>query len=67
MDETGAHYTEFSKPERQRPLQYTNTYIWNSKQLFKKKLNKLQENMERQFNKIRINTQTRSLIKQWKS
>ena len=21
MDETGAHYTEWSKPERQRPLQ----------------------------------------------
>ena len=29
MDETGAHYTEWSKPERQRPLQYINAYIWN--------------------------------------
>ena len=29
MDETEAHYTERSKSERQRPIQYTNTYIWN--------------------------------------
>ena len=29
MDETGAHYTEWSKPERKTPIQYTNTYIWN--------------------------------------
>ena len=29
MDETGANYTEWSKPERKRPIQYTNTYIWN--------------------------------------
>ena len=29
MDETGAHYTEWSKPERQTPIQYTNAYIWN--------------------------------------
>ena len=29
MDETGAYYTEWSKPEGQTPIQYTNTYIWN--------------------------------------
>ena len=30
VDETGAyHYTEWSKPERETPLQYINTYIWN--------------------------------------
>ena len=29
MDETGANYTEWSKPERKTPIQYTNTYIWN--------------------------------------
>ena len=29
MDETGADYTEWSKPERKTPVQYTNTYIWN--------------------------------------
>ena len=29
MDETGAHYTEWSKPERKTPIQYTNAYIWN--------------------------------------
>ena len=29
MDETGAHYTEWSKSERKTPIQYTNTYIWN--------------------------------------
>ena len=29
MDETGANYTEWSKPERKSPIQYTNTYIWN--------------------------------------
>ena len=28
MDETGAHYTEWSKPERQRPIQNTNAYIY---------------------------------------
>ena len=33
MDETGAHYTEWSKPERQRPIQYTNAYIRNLKRL----------------------------------
>ena len=31
MDKTGAHYTEWSKPERQRPIQYANAYIWNLK------------------------------------
>ena len=29
VDETGANYTEWSKPERKTPIQYTNTYIWN--------------------------------------
>ena len=29
MDETGANYTEWSKPERKTPIQYTNTYILN--------------------------------------
>ena len=29
MDETGADYTAWSKPERKTPIQYTNTYIWN--------------------------------------
>ena len=28
-DETGADYTEWSKPERKTLIQYTNTYIWN--------------------------------------
>ena len=27
--ETGAYYTEWSKPERKTPIQYTNAYIWN--------------------------------------
>ena len=27
MDETGADYTECSKPERKTPIQYTNTYM----------------------------------------
>ena len=27
MDETGAYYTEWSKPLRKTPIQYTNTYI----------------------------------------
>ena len=26
MDETGAYYTEWSKPERKTPIQYTNTH-----------------------------------------
>jgi len=29
VDETGAYYTELSKPERKTSIQYTNTYIWN--------------------------------------
>ena len=29
VDETGADYTEWSKPERKTPIQYTNAYIWN--------------------------------------
>ena len=29
VDETGANYTEWSKPERKTPIQYTNAYIWN--------------------------------------
>ena len=29
LNETGAYYTEWSKPERKTPIQYTNAYIWN--------------------------------------
>ena len=29
VEETGAYYTEWSKPERKTPIQYTNAYIWN--------------------------------------
>ena len=29
VDETGAYYTEWSKPERKTPIHYTNAYIWN--------------------------------------
>ena len=29
VDETGAYYTEQSKPGRKIPIQYTNAYIWN--------------------------------------
>ena len=29
VDETGAYYTEWNKSERETPIQYTNTYIWN--------------------------------------
>ena len=29
VDETGAYHTEWSKPERKTPIQYTNAYIWN--------------------------------------
>ena len=29
VDETGAYYTEWSKPERETPVKYINTYIWN--------------------------------------
>ena len=28
-DETGAYYTEWSKPERKTSIQYTNAYVWN--------------------------------------
>ena len=28
VDETGTYYTEWSKPERNTPIQYTNTYMW---------------------------------------
>ena len=27
--ETGAYYTEWSKPERETSIKYINTYIWN--------------------------------------
>ena len=27
MDETGAYYTEWSKPDIKTPIQYTNTYM----------------------------------------
>ena len=29
VNETGAYYTQWSKSERETPIQYTNTYIWN--------------------------------------
>ena len=29
VDETEADYTEWSKSERETPMQYINTYIWN--------------------------------------
>ena len=29
VDETGAYYTEWSKSERETPILYINTYIWN--------------------------------------
>ena len=28
VDETGAYYTDLSKPERKTPIQYTNAYIY---------------------------------------
>ena len=28
VDETGAYHTEWSKPERKTPIQYTNAYIY---------------------------------------
>ena len=34
MDETGAYYTEWSKPERKTPIQYINAYIWNLEPVF---------------------------------
>ena len=30
VDETGAYYTDWSKSERETPIQYINAYIWNS-------------------------------------
>ena len=35
MDETGAYYTEWSKPERKTPIQYNNTYIYKYMELRK--------------------------------
>ena len=29
VDETGSYYTEWSKPERETPIQYIHAYIWN--------------------------------------
>ena len=29
VDETGAYYTQWSKSEREKPIQYINEYIWN--------------------------------------
>ena len=29
VDETGTYYTEWSKSERETPIQYINAYIWN--------------------------------------
>ena len=29
VDETGVYYTEWSKSERETPIQYINTYMWN--------------------------------------
>ena len=29
VDETGAHYTEWSKSKRKAPIQYINAYMWN--------------------------------------
>ena len=29
VDKTGVYYTGWSKPERETPMQYINTYIWN--------------------------------------
>ena len=29
VDETEAYYTEWSKPERETPIQYINAYTWN--------------------------------------
>ena len=34
VDETGAYYTEWSKSERETPIQYINTYIWNLKRSY---------------------------------
>ena len=29
VNETVAYYTEWSKPERETPIQYINVYIWD--------------------------------------
>ena len=29
MDETGTYYTEWSRSERETPIQYINAYMWN--------------------------------------
>ena len=29
VDETGVYYAQWSKSERETPIQYINTYIWN--------------------------------------
>ena len=29
VDETGAYYIDWSKSERETPIQYTNAYIWD--------------------------------------
>ena len=31
VNEAGTYYTEWSKPERKTPIQYTNAHIWNLK------------------------------------
>ena len=33
VDETGAYYTEWSKPDRKTTIQYTNAYICNLERL----------------------------------
>ena len=29
VDKSGAHYTEWSKSERETPIEYINAYIWS--------------------------------------
>ena len=33
IDETGAYYTEWSKSERETPIQYIDTYRWKLERL----------------------------------
>ena len=33
VDETGAYYTEQSKPKRETPIQHMNAYSWNLERL----------------------------------
>ena len=33
VDETGAYYTEWSKPEWETPIEYINACIWNWERL----------------------------------